>query len=67
MWRLLSCLLPQLLELFHSKSPHGLIQALYARLAEVWGLQTTVLAISKLLLCNKVTLLTKTSPFSFAS
>jgi hypothetical protein len=47
-----TCQLSQLLELFHSKSHHGLIQALYARLAEVGGLQTTVLALSKLLLCN---------------
>jgi hypothetical protein len=46
-------LLPQLLKLLHSKSSYESMQALYVRLAEVEGFQTTVLAISKLLLSNK--------------
>jgi hypothetical protein len=42
--------LPQLLELLHSKSSAELMQSLLSRLAEIEGLQLTVLAISKLLL-----------------
>jgi hypothetical protein len=48
-------LLPQLLELLHSKSSAELMQSLLSRLAEIEGFQLTVLAISKLLL-RKVSL-----------
>jgi hypothetical protein len=40
--------LPELLELFHSKSSAELMQGLLNRLAEIEGLQLTVLKISKL-------------------
>jgi hypothetical protein len=42
--------LPHLLELLHSKSSAELMQSLLSRLAEIEGLQLTVLAILKLLL-----------------